>query len=268
MPMNGGCKGYPVALPAPAPSDNVWVGDLPIGMDQQTLGATFSAYGQIVDCKMLPGRDSMSKPCALIRFATVEQAAWFVENLHGNIPEGLQEPVICRFANAPSKGKGKEAFFPGGAVLPPPNTPPPVRSAPYNGGAYVGGKGALNMQGSGDTRMSHSFEVFYGAVQASGMLGGSAVPDDCSIFVQNLPFDATDVDLYRLFAPFGAIGGSGVKAILDDDGSCKGMGFVDYTEPASAANAVLALEGFALPDGSAISVSIKGQQSMHGKGIF
>merc|ERR1719356_717442 len=188
----------------------------------------FSGYGTISDCKMLPGRDAMSKPCALIRYSTVEQATWFVENLNGNIPEGLTEPIICRFANDSSqrkgydKGFGKAAAFNAGASpLPPPGTAPPVRYDPYNGA--TAGKGAVNnMQGLGLSRMSHSFEVLFGAVQGSGVLGGGAVSDECVVMVQNLPFDTTDLDLYRLFSPFGALSPSGVKAVLDDDGSCKG----------------------------------------------
>merc|ERR1719265_1414400 len=37
----------------------------------------------------------------MVRFETVDMATWVVENLHGNIPQGLEQPIICRFANAP-----------------------------------------------------------------------------------------------------------------------------------------------------------------------
>merc|ERR1740130_808336 len=42
----------------------------------------------------------------MIRFGSVEMAQWVVENINGNIPEGLAEPIIARFANSSSGGKG------------------------------------------------------------------------------------------------------------------------------------------------------------------
>jgi hypothetical protein len=42
----------------------------------------------------------------MLRFASVDEAKWLVENLNGNIPEGLTEAIQVRFANAPGAGKG------------------------------------------------------------------------------------------------------------------------------------------------------------------
>merc|ERR1719460_2910638 len=42
----------------------------------------------------------------MMRLASVEMATWIVENLNGNIPEGLTEPIIARYAND-KKGGGK-----------------------------------------------------------------------------------------------------------------------------------------------------------------
>merc|ERR1719491_2190270 len=42
----------------------------------------------------------------MVRFASVEMATWIVENLNGNIPEGLSEAVIVRFANDSKGDKG------------------------------------------------------------------------------------------------------------------------------------------------------------------
>ena len=51
-----------------------------------------------------------------------------VENLNGNIPEGLAEPIITRFANANNdKGKGKDNGKGGG-----------WKSEPYGGGGSWG----------------------------------------------------------------------------------------------------------------------------------
>merc|ERR1719199_676639 len=91
-----------------------------------TFDNLFEAYGTVVECRMLPGKDEMAKPCGMIRFGSVEMAAWVVQNLNGNIPEGLQEPVIVRFANAKGEGgKGGDA-----------------RASPYGGGGCFGGGAA------------------------------------------------------------------------------------------------------------------------------
>jgi len=92
------------------------------------------------------------------------------------------------------------------------------------------------------------------------------VPDDCQCFIKNLPSDTTDLDLYKLFAPFGAIPPTGVKAMANPDGTCKGFGFVDLADPTAAATAVMALDGHTLPDGSSISVSTKKPSNKKGKG--
>merc|ERR1719491_1386992 len=89
------------------PSDNVWVGDLPVGTAQTDLATIFEPYGQIVNSRMLPGRDPAAKPCAMIRFASVDMATWVVENLNGNIPQGLDGAIIVRYANSSGGGGGQ-----------------------------------------------------------------------------------------------------------------------------------------------------------------
>lgn len=243
----------------PAPSDNVWIGDLPVGTEQSELANIFEAYGQIVTSRMLPGRDPSAKPCALIRFASVEMAKWVVDNLNGNIPQGCQEPIVARFANAQrnqggdagggwDNGKG-QAWQSGGK----------------GGGKWdagkAGGKGGKGKPGGAPG----SFHTLFQSVKGAGILGGGTVPDECQCFVKNLPADTTDLELYKLFAPFGAIPPTGVKAMLNADGSCKGIGFVDFSDPTAAATAVVALDGHTCPDGSTIGVSQK-QASKKGKG--
>merc|ERR1740121_1702631 len=49
-----------------------------------------------------------------------------------------------------------------------------------------------------------------------------------AVYVANLPPDTTNADLLKMFAPFGAIPPKGVKALLAPDGTCKGIGFVNF----------------------------------------
>merc|ERR1719343_1303267 len=110
-----------------------------------------------------------------------------------------------------------------------------------------------------------SFFVLYGAVRKAGLLGGKGVPDENQVYVRNLPSDTTDVDLYRLFAPFGAIAPTGAKAMMGPDGSCKGIGFIDFVDATCAEAAISTLNNLTLADGSSIQVSTKAAKKGGGK---
>jgi len=250
----------------PSPSDNIWIGDLPIGCEKNDLATIFEAYGTIQDCRMLPGRDPTAKPAAMIRFASVEMATWVVENLNGNIPQGLAEPIVCRFANAGGGAGGKQAGgkgdWGGGQAA-----AQPWAGGGKGGGSFNpacgkdGGKGAKGKKGGAPG----SFMALFQSVKGAGILGGGTIAAECQCYVKNLPSDTTDIDLYKLFSPFGGIPPTGVKAMMNDDGSCKGFGFVDFVDPTAAATAVMTLDGHTLPDGSVVSVATK-QPSTGGKG--
>lgn len=256
----------------PSPSDNVWVGDLPVGTEKPDLANIFEAYGQIQDCRILPGRDASAKPCAMVRFASVEMAAWVVENLNGNIPQGLAEPIIARFANG-GGGAGSKGAGGGGGWQAPASAPVQGgggwQAAGGGGGWQAAGKGGAG--GGGKAKKGDapgSFQALFQSVKGAGILGGGKVPDDCQCFIKNLPSDTVDDDLYKLFSPFGAIPPAGVKAMANADGTCKGFGFVDFSDAEAASTAVLALDGHTTSDGTTISVSTKkpGKGASGGKG--
>merc|ERR1711865_458698 len=77
-----------------------------------------------------------------------------------------------------------------------------------------------------------------------------------TIFVAGLPYDSSDVDLYKMFTPFSPL--KGVKAVMvRDTGMCKGIGFVHMMDQASAQLAIATLNGTMLPDGTWLTVKIK-----------
>mmetsp|Transcript_33958 Transcript_33958/g.54064 ORF Transcript_33958/g.54064 Transcript_33958/m.54064 type:complete len:476 (-) Transcript_33958:71-1498(-) len=247
-----GIKGWGAPQPGSFSQDNVWFGDLPPGMDGAQLEQILSAYGQIISSKMLPGKDPEAFSCAMVRFASAEMAKWVVDNLNGNIPEGLETPVVCRFANASggkdqSKGACKgSAPYPGGAVAP-----------AMNGKGPKGGK-----CGKGNT-----FRGLMDGVKGAGIIVSGIIPEENQVYIRGLPSDTTDVDLYRLFSSFGAIAPTGVKAMLTDDRTaCKGIGFVDFLDANAAATAALALDGFALADGTPLQVTSKQPKAAKGDG--
>jgi RNA recognition motif-containing protein len=128
---------------------NIYISDLPAGMDEDTLKALFGAYGTVTWGKVFQGKGKPGSS-GIIEFASIEEAKWVVENVSGNIPEGLSTPVTITFKKAKAAGGGGKGFgkdggkaallsalmgqFGGGN-----------RSSPYGGGGK-GGKGGAQGQ--------------------------------------------------------------------------------------------------------------------------
>merc|ERR1712187_342859 len=94
MGANGGGGGFgPVATnptgPPPA-SKNVFVGNLPQGVDEPTCLALFSQYGQIVTIKVLAGNSTSG--AVILSFQTEEEAARLVAD-NGKTLGGLEKPI-------------------------------------------------------------------------------------------------------------------------------------------------------------------------------
>merc|ERR1719465_95345 len=93
----GGGGGYgPMSGKAQPPpqSKNVFVGNLPIGIDEAQAVALFSKYDQIATIKILEG-NSTNGAC-ILSFATEEEAQGLV-NENGKTLEGLQRPIKAVF---------------------------------------------------------------------------------------------------------------------------------------------------------------------------
>lgn len=69
----------------------------------------------------------------------------------------------------------------------------------------------------------------------------------CSVYVKNLPAEADRLFLYERFAPHGAV--HSVKILSDEqNGKCRGVGFVNYGDAKGAVKAVEALHGSKVQD--------------------
>lgn len=86
--------------------------------------------------------------------------------------------------------------------------------------------------------------------------------DDSNLYIGYLPPQIDDDGLIRLFAPFGDI--VAVKVIKDRlTGASKGYGFVKFSDTASAAQAVLQMNGYRL-DGRVMAVRVAGRPPQAG----
>eukprot|EP00927_Polykrikos_kofoidii_P064609 TRINITY_DN59_c0_g2_i1.p1 TRINITY_DN59_c0_g2~~TRINITY_DN59_c0_g2_i1.p1 ORF type:complete len:232 (+),score=41.99 TRINITY_DN59_c0_g2_i1:194-889(+) len=222
------------------PSKNLFIGDLPGTIEEAELRSVFAAYGEVKSCKM-SNQSQAGKRGAILEFESQEEATWIVENVNGNIPQGLKEPVSVKYKET-GKGWGKSG---GGASG-------ENRWEPYGGGGDKGGKGG----GKGTCGISTLVKGLYDAKCLPG--GGDWPPVEATVFVSGLPKDTTDFDLYKIFSPFGGIAPHGAEAAKGDDKtSCKGYAFVNFVEIPSAQNAIQTLNGTTLPDGTYLKVSAK-----------
>lgn len=67
----------------------------------------FNGYGSCVSCKVLPqAPNGPQNAAAIVQMSAVQEAQWLVDNVNGNIPQGLPGPVEVRFkmdrADAPA----------------------------------------------------------------------------------------------------------------------------------------------------------------------
>merc|ERR1712032_1085420 len=123
-------------------------------------------------------------------------------------------------------------------------------------GAMGGEGGPTKANGKGFC----SIKTLVDGIYSSGCLPGGInwANDENAVYIAGLPDDCTNLDLWKIFAPFGPIAPNGVRSMPGDEGkSCKGFAFVNFLDHTSAEAAVLVLNGVQLADGTALKVSIK-----------
>jgi RNA recognition motif-containing protein len=296
-------------------SDNTFVGGLPPTITEDQVKQVFGTSGTVVSCRVLPaGGDKTS---ALVRFNSVEQAAWMVENVNGNVPAGLVDPVVVKFAEQKTNRYAPPA---GAAVVAPPskqevgavpasdkifvsslppldqdavklifeaygtvtsvkmvgNTSAVVRfGSDQEAKRVVEGLNGVVLQGLdkpvsiqfADTpgakaeRMGMMSVIVNGFVQSGVLPGGRWGTSDNAVHIAGLPSDTEDVHLYRLFSSFGPIAPRGCRAMMNPDGTCKGIAFVNFLTSEAVQAAVTTFNGALLPDGTTLKVSAKTRSS-------
>lgn len=281
------------------PSDTLWIGDLPENIDEDTIKTVFGAYGTVSRVKILAVNNG--KGAAIVQFTTEEDASWIVENVNGNIAQGLPTPIVVKFAKngGGTRGPGGVGVVQGRPPLPVislGNTTVPKGSTPAQtaatiaaaaiaaaaaqGGGGGGGAGACagghepqwvappqrgshpyNGKGAGKGEERGSIGDLLNSLAQTGVFPYVEKSQVLQLYVSGLPTDTTDLDLYKLFCPFGCpMRPNGVKAMTKPDGSCTGVGFVDVTDSSAAYAAIEALHGTVLPDGSQLRVQPKRNQ--------
>merc|ERR1712048_724914 len=101
----------------------------------------------------------------------------------------------------------KQRSEPGGYNKSPAGASRNGKPGPYRVPAPAGtGKSGSSTVSSCDIDM-----LVKGLIQENLLPGSGRKPDENSLYITGLPHNTTNIDLYKIFAPFGAIPATGVK---------------------------------------------------------
>lgn len=236
---------------------NLYVANLPKHYSKADLETMFMNFGPIIETKiLLDPSTGVSKGVGFVRFASKEMAQIAMDSLNGQVPLGADSAIVVRFSDTREdklrKGKSPSpAFGFGGGRLRynPMGAAPAVAANPYGDMAsqYVYQTPGAMPQGIPDATGGYMY-----AQQAV------APALAYCLFVYNLPPDADEGLLYRLFGPFGAI--SDVKIMREPSTNrCKGFGFVHYLKLEDAQQAIISMNGYQVGN-KYLQVSFKKQK--------
>jgi len=212
------------------PVDNIYIKGLPNGCDEALLRQMFGNFGNITQCKLCPGEQrptgTMSRLSALVRFSSVAEATAAIATMNGVAAGGAQgeegEPVKLEVRYADTWDSRQKR----------------------------------NSDGT-----SFSIDTIVKGFEQSGLMpGGTGRHDNnnqCALYIAGLPNDTTDFHLFRMFSPLGAIAPRGVRALNNEDGTCKGIAFVNYLQPESTHMAIAVYNGAVMPEGGRLKVAVK-----------
>lgn len=220
----------------------LYVMGLPADSTDDMIREFFADFGTCLQAKLLKANDHAGgKRAACIQYDSVETAKKVMAQLDNQTLQGMAEPIRVKLWN---KGGGKGSLDGKGGC---------------KGNQMMGGKG-----GKGGNGIQ---EILDGLLAVGAFPGGNGYQnnDQACLYVCGLPPDTTDFHFYRIFSPFGSIAPKGIRVMLNEEGACKGIGFVNFLEAQAAHNAISILDGCELPDGTLMKVSIK--QAKDGKGF-
>merc|ERR1719401_1680754 len=115
------------------------------------------------------------------------------------------------------------------------------------------GKGGM-MLGMGMGVQCTIQDLWKGLLRHKVLPGGSWANDERTVCIGGLPSDTTEADVLKIFSPFGAILPGGVRVNLNDDGTAKGNGMVNFMHLESTQAAIETLNNCMMPDGRFLRV--------------
>jgi len=260
------------------PSDNLYIKGLPEEFDTDAVNLFFSACGTVTSAK------SLGMGAAMVRFASLEEAKMVKENMDGQQPVGCPTALSINFATtkkpdagswggAPAWGDSSWDAAQGGAT----GGPQEFLSAAMallqgcgKGAAkgddgwgasswgQAGGKGAARPApyGKGKAKGGPGIQGLINGLIAEGLPGGNDKGNN-ALYVTNLPPDATEGDLYTIFACFGPMPPRGTRVMPCTTPGSRTYGFVNFLDAQQSEFAMMAMNGVTMPDGCQLVVKKK-----------
>ena len=261
-------------------NSNVYIAGLPGNVTEDVLYSLFSPFGKVITHKLLTNPDNTSRGVGFVRYSLKSEAQAAIECMGGKVLEGGKTALTVKLAIPPvSKQqnhllasssqinamagvtgvgsiRGSVRFNP----LAPSNqaitntVQVPVLSAinAYESQILHNPSNAALMQYKADS------SSLLQNLQNTGPAGSSISTSQAfSVYIFGLQAHHSELHLYELFAPFGAI--LNVKLIRDlkkEDKPSKGYGFVNFRKHDEAHLAVDALNNRIL-EGKVLQVSFK-----------
>ncbi|GMJ09784.1 poly(A) binding protein 2, ARABIDOPSIS POLY(A) BINDING 2, POLY(A) BINDING PROTEIN 2 [Hibiscus trionum] len=256
---------------------NIFIKNLDKGIDQKALHDTFYTFGNILSCKIATDSSGQSKGYGFVQFDNEESARKAIENLNGmllndkqvyvgpfvrkqerdtsttktkfnnvyvkNLSESLNDEdlkkffaefgtitsaVVMRGSDGKSKGFGFINFE---------NSDDAARAVESLNGKKFDDKewyvGKAQKKSEREAELKLQFERTMR--EAADKFQGS------NLYIKNLDDSITDEKLKELFTPYGSI--TSCKVMRDPSGISKGSGFVAFSTPEEASQALADMNG-------------------------
>lgn len=259
-------KGVPANASPSAETDakpmKLFIGGVPGSATGKSIRQLFATYGDISDLFISP-----EKGYAFVKFSNQSDALSAMNNINGMVLPNAVRPLEVRIAQS-TKGLDldeQEAQLAAAQRVPTPMTKLSDWSEFFasDGKPYYHNKitGATQWEapaGWGVSEPSLGGGIIGLSKSGSSLdlpIGLDKGPTGANIFVYGLPDKWKEQEFAEEFGRFGQL--HSIKIIYDrETGSSKGYGFISYTEPAAAADAVETMHGTML-NGRKLKVQIK-----------
>jgi CUG-BP- and ETR3-like factor len=245
----------------------LFIGGVPSSATGKSMRSLFQQYGEILDLFIAP-----EKGYAFVKFASQEEASAALAGVNGTMLPNAVRPLEVRIAQS-TKGLDAEEqeaqlTAAAAAAVPTPAARRPVPSGEWtkymtdDGRAYYHNKVTNKTQWEAPEEQDSGVGGIIGLsdeVQEDNTnslpIGLEKGPQGANIFVYGLPDKWKEREFADEFKRFGKL--FSIKVIYDKDtGASRGYGFISYTEPGPAEEAVRTMHGSMLA-GRRLKVQIK-----------
>lgn len=253
---------------------NIFIKNLDPAIDNKALHDTFSAFGNILSCKVAVDEAGVSKGFGFVHYEEAESAQAAIENINGMLLNGREvfvgphiskkdrtsklEEVLNKFTNVYVKNidleatedEVKELFTPFGAItsfrL---EVDAEGKSKGFAFVNYEEHNAAVKAVEELNDKEFKGKNLYVGRAQKKSerleelkkhhealRLEKLSKSQGVNLFVKNLDDSVDDEKLKEEFQSFGTI--TSAKVMLDDTGKSRGFGFVAFSSPDEASRAI------------------------------